>query len=478
MAFDYDMIVIGGGAAGLTASGMSALLGAKTALIEEHRLGGDCTWNGCVPSKTLLHAARVAHTIRSGTAGVTAAPPTVDFGSAMSHVRKVRQNVYEDADAPRHFERMAVKVIAAKARFVDDHTLELSSPDETRRITSRFFVIATGSRPKNPGFPVPTLDNESLFELTAQPARLVILGGGPVGIEMSQAFSRLGSKVSVVHAGQEILPRDDRELAGTLRQLLTEEGIAFNLGRRVTAVTRASSGLVAQLDNGAEIPCDALLAAIGREPNIESLALDQAGVSTGPGGISVDNRCRTSRSHIYASGDVTGRYQFTHMAEHMSKVAVTNAILRFPKKLDEKGITWCTFTSPELAQVGRTEESLRATGEKYSKWCFPFSKLDRAITEGETTGMVKVLSGPSKRVLGASILGVCAGEVIAGFALAMRGGLPLARIASTILPYPTYALGNRRAVDQMAIQQLDSPMLGWLGRVLGYRGERRGSAAL
>ncbi len=479
MAFDYDMLVIGAGAAGLTAAGMSALLGAKTALIEQHRLGGDCTWNGCIPSKTLLHAARVAHTMRTaGSAGLTAASPAVDFPSVMTHVRNVRQHVYEDADAPRHFEKMAVEVIAAQARFLDDHTLELSSAAHTRRVTSRFFVISTGSRPKDPGFSVPSLNNESLFELTAQPARLLVLGGGPIGVEMSQAFVRLGSEVELVHPGEEILARDDRQLAGILRQRLSGEGIRFHMGRRVTEVAKTSTGLSARLDNGAEIACDALLSAIGREPNVDSLGLEQAGVAVNPRGIVVDNRCRTSRRHIYASGDVTGRYQFTHMAEHMSKVAVTNAILRFPQKLDEKGVTWCTFTSPELAQVGRTEESLRASGEKYSAWCFPFSKLDRAITEGETTGMVKVLSGPSKRVLGASILGACAGEMIAGFALAMRGGLPFAKIASTILPYPTYALGNRRAVDKMSAKQLDSPLLGWLGKILRYRGERRGSAAL
>jgi len=479
MAFDYDMIVIGGGAAGLTASGMSALLGAKTALIEQHRLGGDCTWNGCIPSKTLLHAARLVHAMRTaGSAGLTAACPPVDFASVMSHVRKVRQHVYEDADAPRHFEKMAVEIVAAKARFLDDHTLELSGDQKTRRVTSRFFVIATGSRAKHAGFAVPCLNNESLFELSTLPARLLVLGGGPVGVEMSQAFARLGSHVELVNPGGEILARDDQELAGLLRQSLSGEGIRFHLGRRVTEVTKAPSGLVARFDNSSEIVCDAILAAIGREPNVESLDLGQAGVTTAKGGIVVDHRCRTSRSHIYASGDVTGRYQFTHMAEHMSKVAVTNAILRFPQKLDEKGITWCTFASPELAQVGETEEGLRKRGEKYSTWRFPFSKLDRAITEGETTGTVKVLSGGGNKVLGASILGANAGEMISGFALAMHNGLSLSKIASTILPYPTYALGNRRAADQMAIKQLDSPLLGWLGKVFGYRGERRGSAAL
>ena len=479
MAYDYDMIVIGGGAAGLTAAGMSALLGARTALIERHKLGGDCTWNGCIPSKTLLRAAHVAHAIRtSDRYGIEAAPPRVDFRRVMEHVRAVRQHVYDEADAPPHFEKMGVEVISATARFIDDHTLELDVSEKLRRVTSRFFVIATGSRPKNPGFAVPCLNNESLFEITEQPARLLVLGGGPVGIEMSQAFQRLGTRVTVVAPGPEILTKDDPQLTGMLRKKLAEEGIEFRMGARITAVANQAGGFLAHLDNGESLETDAVLASIGREPLTEDLGLENAGVAKSEKGIVVDRFCRTSRRNIFAAGDITGRYQFTHMAEHMSKIAVTNALLRVPKALDERRVCWCTFTDPELAQVGETEEKLRRTGTKYQVYDFPFSKLDRAITESETTGLVKAFASPRGDILGASILGARAGEMIAEFSLAMRGGLKLSTVAETIHAYPTYALGNRRAADRWYNKQLDSPLLGLLGKILGYRGQRRGSAAL
>ena len=479
MAHDYDMVVIGGGAAGLTGAGMAALLGAKTALIEEHRLGGDCTWNGCIPSKTLLRSAHVAHTVRTADRyGIEAGNPGIDFSRVMEHLRAIRQHVYDDADAPPHFEKMGVEVIAASARFTDSHTLELNTAGSTRRITSRFFLIATGSRPKDPRFEVPCLNNESLFELTERPARLLVLGGGPVGIEMCQAFHRLGSQVTVVVPGKEILGKDDSQLAGMLRQSLTAEGIKFSMGARVNSASRSSTGITAQLDNGQTMEADAILAAIGRETRTDDLGLENAGVEKTEKGITVDRHCRTSTRHIFASGDVTGRYQFTHMAEHMSKIAVTNAILRIPKSLDEKRVSWCTFTDPELAQVGATEDSLKRDGIKHEVYEFPFSKLDRAITESETSGMIKAMADRKGRILGASILGPRAGDMIAEFSLAMRGGLKLSTISETIHAYPTYALGNRRAADQWFNKQLDSPLLGMLGKIFGYRGVRRGSSVL
>ena len=473
------MIVIGGGAAGLTAAGMSALLGAKTALIEQAKLGGECTWTGCIPSKALLHVAHTAHAIRTAEQyGLHVENPQVDFARVMDHVREVRQHVYNDADAPPHLEKLGVEVIRAAASFTDDHTLTLNSAGHTRRITSRFFVIATGSRPKDPHFAVPCWNNESLFEITEQPSRLLVMGGGPVGIEMSQAFQRLGTRVTVVVPGQEILAKDDPQLAALLRQSLVAEGAEFKMGAKVESVTRDGADLVATLNSGERLMADAVLAAIGREPRTRSLELAKAGVAETEKGITVDKFCRTSRPHIFAAGDVTGRYQFTHMAEHMSKVAVTNAILRFPKSLDESRVTWCTFTDPELAQVGQTEVSLQRARVKYQVYEFPFSKLDRAITESRTVGLVKALADPKGRILGASILGARAGEMIAEFALAMCGGLKLGKIAETIHAYPTYALGNRRAADGRANRELDSRLLGLLGKVLRYRGERRGSAAL
>ncbi len=480
MKHDYDMIVTGGGSAGLVAAGMSALLGAKTLLVEQQRLGGDCTWYGCVPSKALIKAAKVAHETRNADRyGLTPGTAHHDFGRVMEHVRAIRQKVYERADAPPHFERMGVEVTQAEAWFLDPHTVELTKPGgATQKITSRYFVIATGSRPIHPEFAVPTLSNETIFELTAQPKRLIVLGAGPVGIEMAQAFQRLGSAVTVVAPGPSILPRDEPELSSLLKTALEADGVCFLLGTRVRAAERNDDALTATLDNGDKLPCDAILAAIGREGNIKSLGLKNAGVATNMKYITVDNRCRTSQNHIYASGDVTGRYQFTHMAEHMSKVAVTNAILRYPKTLDERCVTWSTFADPELAHVGSPEDDLRQRGTRFSVYRFPFSKIDRAVVEGETAGLVKVLADASGKILGASILGARGGEMIAEWALAMRNGVRLKQISDTIHPYPTYMLGNRQTADQWSTRGLDSPLLGLLGKLFGYRGVRKGAAAL
>jgi len=480
MKYDYDLVVIGGGSAGLVAAGMSALLGAKTMLVEQHRLGGDCTWYGCVPSKALLKAAKIAHCMRTADRyGLTACAPEFDFGEVMARVREIRQSVYEHADAPENFERMGVKVVEAQARFLDPHGIELTDRDGgIQKITSKSFVIATGARPVNPGFAAVALTNETIFELTSRPERLLVLGAGPIGIEMAQAFHRLGSSVTVVAPGAAILPRDEPELSGMLKTSLEDEGISFLLGNRVTAAEQEGSSLSATLDDGRKIACDAILAAIGREPGVQGLGLENAGVVTTKKGIAVNNRCRTSQNHIYASGDVTGRFQFTHMAEHMSKVAVTNAILRIPKFLDEKHVTWATFADPELARVGSSEDELQKRGAKYSVYRFPFTRIDRAIAERETTGMIRVLADKPGRILGASILGAHGGEMIAEYAVAMRHGLRLAQISDTIHPYPTYMLGNRQAADQWSFKRLDSPLLGLLGRILGYRGVRKGSSAL
>jgi len=480
MPFEYDMIVIGAGAAGLTAAGMSALLGAKTALIERRRLGGDCTWTGCVPSKTLLRAASAAHQIRTADRfGLVATQPQVEFSSVMDHVRRTRQHVYEDADAPPNMEKLGMEVVMGSACFLDPYTVQVENDSgELRRLTSRFFIVATGSRPRMPAFSERPLTNETLFELESQPNRLLIMGAGPMGIELAQAFTRLGSEVQVVASDDRILPRDDPEHSGVLQECLAEEGVTFHFGRRVTGLERGEDDLAAALDDGRALRCDAVMAAIGREPIIDGLQLENAGVRTGEKGIVVDRRCRTSQRHIYAAGDVTGRYNFTHMAEHMSKVAVTNALLRWPQKLDEKHVVWSTFTDPELARLGESEARLRDRNATYTVLRFPFAKLDRAITEAETAGEVKVFASRSGRILGASILGAHAGEMISEYALAMRNGLRLSQIARTVHPYPTYLLGNRRAADQFVATKLDSPWLSFVGRILHYRGQRKGSGAL
>jgi len=433
------MIVIGGGAAGLTAAGMSSLLGAKTALIERHRLGGDCTWTGCIPSKSLIHASKI---------------PTPDFVSVMERVRTIRRRVYEEADSPPNMERLGVEVIPDEARFTDSHTVELASG---RRLTSRYFVIATGSRPRTLAAPVPVYTNETIFEINALPARLAVIGAGPVGIELAQAFRRLGSEVTVIGSSTSILPRDDAELTAILRSTLESEGIRFQLGQTLD-------------DDLSATEADAVLAAIGREPVTDGLQLEKAAIAFDPDGIRIDRHCRTSRRHIYAVGDVTGRFLFTHMAEHMAKVAVTNAILHWPRKLDSAHVAWCTFTDPELAHVGASEDDLKKDRTRFDVYRFPFSRLDRALTDDATTGMVKIMAAPTGRILGASILGARAGELISEVALAMKHEVGLGQFADTIHPYPTYSLAVRRAAEEWQLRRLTRRSVGLLQTVFRYRG--------
>lgn len=479
MRYDYDMIVIGGGSAGLTAAGMSAVLGAKTALIESKKLGGDCTWYGCIPSKSLLKAAKVAHLMRTAARyGLAPADSRHDLAHVMERVHSIREHVYEDADAPPNMERFGVEVISGRAAFVDHHTLEIRAGASTRKLSSRYFVVATGSVPKTPRIEgsdrVPILTNETLFDLKQLPSRLLIMGAGPIGMEMAQAFRRLGSEVTVVNHSNRILGRDDAELAKMLQDHLQEEGIRFV---QKMEVVRLDSGAAFTKD-GQRLEFDAILSATGRTPNIESLNLQAAGVRTNDKGILVDQRCRSSVKHIYACGDVAGKYLFTHMAEHTAKVAVTNAILHVPASTDDRGVTWCTFTDPELAHVGRTEDELKKAGIAYAVYRFPFTHLDRAITESEAIGVIKVLANRWGRIFGASILGANAGEMIAEYALAIRSGARLDKLSSTIHPYPTFALGNRRAADLFMTRKLTPAMVRWLKRLFRLRGDVRGAMNL
>jgi pyruvate/2-oxoglutarate dehydrogenase complex dihydrolipoamide dehydrogenase (E3) component len=481
MTFDYDVLVLGGGAAGLSAAGIATNLGAKTTMIEREKLGGDCTWTGCVPSKTLLKAAKVVHQARTASRyGLTDQPFEVDFQGVMEHVRRIRQEVYEEADAPEIFEAMDIDVRHGDAHFVDAHTVAVERDDgTTEQATGRFVVIATGGRPLVPPIEgldaVPFLTNETLFELEERPGRLAIVGAGPIGSEMAQAFARLGSEVTVLEMGDGILKNDDPELTSRLREVLEDEGVAYRLDTRVERVRPADGGAVvveaASGDGALEVEADALLLAAGRAPNVAGLNLEAAGVEHTKRGIAVDDRCRTSQSHVYGVGDVTGRYQFTHMSGHMAKVAVTNALLKVPSTIDADHVPWVTYTEPELAHVGARARDLDEEGASYRTYRFPYDKLDRAITEGETTGLIKVhakeLTG---RILGASVLGERAGELITTFVNAMRNGVTLRNIADTIHPYPAYGEGVRRVADQWYVQKQSPTLTRTLQAVFGYRG--------
>ncbi len=485
MAYDFDLVVIGGGAAGLTPTGIAPNAGVKTLLVEEQRLGGDCTWTGCVPSKTLLAAAHVAHVVRDAARfGIGAPAPEVDFPAVMRHVRALREHVYRDADAPEIYEAFGAEVVQARAQFVNDHAVELTPPDgPARRVTGRLFVVATGGRPAVPPIPgldaVPFLTSRTLFEIEARPRHLAVLGAGPIGVEMAQAFRRLGADVTVVDRGERILSRDDPGHAATLQGVLEGEGVRFVLGASVARVTRTGAGqagaeteLHVERDGRTEtIICDALLVATGRKPNVEGLGLDAAGVETSDKGIVVNEHCRTNQKHVFAAGDCTGEYHLTHQSEHMAKVAATNAVLRLPMRLDRQHVPWATYTDPELAHLGASEQELQAKGQRYEVYRFPYARLDRAITDGATTGEVRVFAtGLAGTILGASVLGARAGELISTYAVAMRNGVSLKNIADTIHPYPTYGLGARRAADQWYVQKQSPTAVRLLQKLLGYRG--------
>ena len=478
----YDLVVIGGGAGGLTAAGVGANLGAKTLMVERHRLGGDCTWHGCVPSKALLKSAKIAHDVqKAGAYGIDATLDQVDFQQVMERVRTLRDEIYEEDDHPRNFEAMGIDVRHGHARFLDDTTIEITGDDgSTARITGRHFVIAAGASAFVPPIDglgaVPYLTNESIFELDVQPERLAIVGSGPIGTEMAQAFQRLGTQVTVFETQDRILHNDNDELARMLQDTLRKEGVQYRCGARVSRAAQQDDGsllIEAESDDGTtkQAEADALLLATGRRPNLDGLGLDAAGIDYTERGITVDDRCRTNRSHIYAVGDVTGRYQFTHMSEHMAKTAVTNAILKLPQSIDTDNVPWVTFTEPELGHVGATEAQLTEQGVAFQTYRFPYTKVDRAVTDGNTTGLIKVFAKRwNGTILGASVLGAHAGELISEYAVAMKNGVTLRALSDTIHPYPSYGLAARRAADQWYAQKQSTTVTKIVQTVFGYDG--------
>lgn len=478
----FDVIVIGGGAGGLTAAGVATNIGADTLMIEKAQLGGDCTWYGCIPSKALLKSADVAHTVaHAGAYGVSVDAMAVDFPAVMERVRTLRQDVYAEADAPEHFEAMGIEVAHGTARFVDDHTVAIDTASGTRHVRGDRIVVATGARAATPPIDglhdVPYRTNHTLFDLETQPAHLAIVGAGPIGIEMAQAFARLGTDVTVIERGRRILQNDTPALTRMLRERLEAEGVRFLMETRVTRVAEADPGTsrieitARQGDTERVVTADELLLATGRTPNVEGLNLEAAGVSYTGKGIPVDEAGRTNRGHIMAVGDVTGRYQFTHMSEHMAKTAMTNALLKVPTRFDTEHVPWVTYTDPELAHVGATAAALEDAGASFATYRFPYAKVDRAITEGDTLGEIQVYATRwNGKILGASVLGARAGELISELALAMRNGVTLRALSDTIHPYPSYGLAVRRVADQWYAQKQSARVTRWVQRLFGYSG--------
>ena len=469
MKTDFDMVVIGGGAAGLTAAGMSGVLGAKTALVSDAPLGGDCTWHGCVPSKSLLKAAKVAHEIRSAAKYGLVAPDLVhNWTQIMARVHSIREHVYEEADAPPHMEKLGVEIIPARARFIDQNSVEItdSRTQAKRVISSKRFIIATGSRPRIPKIEgidhVGVLTNESLFELKEQPQRLLILGAGPIGMEMAQAHRRLGSKVTVIERGR-CLSKDDEEHATLLLQRLSAEGVSVRQKTGVTAVRHGPRGIVLSLDEGgqmSEIEGSHLLVATGRSPRVDALGLDEAGVTFDKGGIVVDAKLRTNVHGVYAIGDVVAKApHFTHIAAYHAGIAVQNALLLPYAKTDYASLPWVTYCDPELAHVGLSEADARKQhGSDVQLLRFEIEANDRAQTEHATLGSVKVWARKNGQVLGVSILAAHAGEMAHLWSLAIRSGLQLKAIACMISPYPTFGEASKSAAGELYKPKLFSPL--------------------
>ena len=465
----YDLAVIGGGAAGLMAAGAAATIGAKSVLIEKARFGGDCTWTGCVPSKTLLRAATAAAEARGGGRLGVEAEPRIDGARVLARVRAVRERIYAESDAPRVLARYGAEALGATARFLDLHTLALEG-DGPATVTARRFVIATGSHPLRLDLGVPTVDSETIWEIETLPARLLVIGGGPVAIETAQAFQRLGSDVTVVADGARILERDDADASDVVAHALRAEGVTIRTGMRVTAASHAGGVVTATLSNGTIVQAELVFVAVGRAARVEGIGLERADVEVRDDLVAVNRRCRTSARHIYAAGDCATTSRFTHVAERMAAVAVMNGIVGVPSRFDPDSVTWTTFTDPELAHVGPTQTELRETGRRHLVERFPFARLDRAIIDDAEDGFASIVTTMRGRILGGTVVGPRAGELIAEIALARARRLTISALAATLHVYPTYAMGVRRAADTALIRKRTAPVLAALRLLRGLRG--------
>lgn len=471
---EFDICVIGGGAAGLVVAAGGATLGAKVALVEKHKMGGDCLNYGCVPSKTLLQSAKVAHTMRSADRyGIPAHAVTPALGPVMERVAGVIKSI-EPHDSPERFRSLGVDVILGAGQFRDAHTFHVDGRD----ITAKRFVIATGSRAAVPEIPgladVNYLTNEQLFDLRDNIDSLIVIGGGPIGIEMAQAFSRLGSKVYVVQRGPQILPKEDADMAAVVADKLTQEGVELLTGHTPINVSQKDGRITLSLRNshGEEkiIHASKLLVAAGRSPNVEDLGLNAAGVQVDHGKLITDARLRTTQKHIFAAGDVVGGLQFTHMAEHHAGVVLRNAIFRLPAKAQTKNIPWATFTDPELARVGLSETEAKQQGIEHRVYAFAFQDMDRARADGSTEGFAKIVTSPKGKLLGAAIVGAHAGELIHEYVLAIAKGMKASDLSSVIHIYPTLAQINRRVADARMKESFTPNSKKWLKRIFGLRG--------
>ena len=450
---DYDIAIVGAGSGGLTAARFAAQLGARVALIEKHRIGGDCTWTGCVPSKALLKAAKVAHEARTASHyGVTTSAPVIDMPAVRAYVRAAIQQVCQ-LESPDMLQREGVDLIPGAARFLDSRTLSVAE----RTIRSKTFLLTTGAHPVIPPIAglaeVPFQTYEQIFDNDKLPRSMIVVGGGPIGMEMAQAYQRLGAQVTVI--AERILPKEDQEVRDVMRRVFEREGIRFVWGRAKSA-RQEGDGIVVQTDRDQAIG-ELLLVASGRKPSVDGLDLERAGVNYSANGIPVDKKLRTNVKTIYAAGDVAGGYQFTHFAGWQAFQAVRNALLPGSSSGFTDLVPWVTFTDPEVAHVGAAE----GAGAKVWRW--DMARTDRAVCENDLDGFIKLVTRKDGVIVGATIVGGRAGETISELIVAISQKMKAADLAGAIHAFPTYSTAVQQLAADIAIQGL---LAGTSGRIV------------
>ncbi len=474
--YDYDIGVIGGGAAGLTVAAGASQLGVKTLLIEkEPKLGGDCLHYGCVPSKALIKSASVYHKMRHaedyGLPKVNL--PPVDFKQVTDRIQSIIDTI-QVHDSEERFCSLGVKVEYGEASFVDDHVVEFNG----KRVSAKFWVLATGSEAV--GLPIPGLDkidywtNKDIFTLEELPSSLIVVGGGPIGCEMAQSFARLGSDVRILQRNCQVLAAEDEDMAEIVQDAFKGEGIGLDLCADTKEIRAVDGGYEVEYEcEGSTriIKADKILVAAGRAPSIGSLKLENAGVEYDLRGVNVDNRLRTSQKHIFAAGDITGKYQFTHAAGYEGGIVISNAVFRLPRKVDYTWLPWCTYTEPELASVGMNEKAAKKAEIEYTIYEEKFVDNDRAQAEGATAGKIKLVLDKKEKPLGVQIVGHHAGELAAEWVAALNAKAGLSTLASAMHPYPTVSEINKRVASKVLSPKLFSDKVRkTLGFIFDYKG--------
>jgi pyruvate/2-oxoglutarate dehydrogenase complex dihydrolipoamide dehydrogenase (E3) component len=450
--FDYDIGILGGGSAGLTVASGASQFGAKTLLVEKAKaLGGDCLHYGCVPSKTLIKTANVYHMVRNapkyGLPDVVVKP--VEFKDVASRIQSVISKIQKH-DSEERFCQLGVKVEFGDAEFRDEHSIRIGG----KTYSADKWLIATGSSPMVPPIEglaeTPHITNKEIFSLDCLPKSMIVIGAGPIAIEMAQAFNRLGTNVSVIQRSGQILSKEDKDMADDVMRVMEAEGVTFHMNTAIlsTSDLGAERKVVIKKQDGdtLSLKAEKILVALGRQANVEGLGLEGISLTYGNKGIPVDSRMRTNHGHIYAAGDVAGGYQFTHAAGYEGGVVLSNAVLHLPKKVDYTYLPWCTYTDPELASIGMNEKRAMEAGIEHSVWTEEFRSNDRSLTEGEETGRIKMILDKKANPLGIQILGPRAGDLLGEWVAVLNGGVKLSSLASAVHPYPTLSEINKRVV--------------------------------